>query len=208
MKLLFELRGRPAEHVPEAGEVNLPKELLRENLPIPEISEADVVRHYLALSQKNYGVDAGFYPLGSCTMKYNPKVNEDACRLPGFSSLHPLAPEECVQGALELMYELERYLCEITGMDAFSLQPSAGAHGELTSCMIAKKHFRGKRGKVILPDSAHGTNPASAATCGFEVVTVKSNARGGVDLEELRKVVDSDTAMFMLTNPNTLGLFE
>ncbi|MEM3030147.1 MAG: aminomethyl-transferring glycine dehydrogenase subunit GcvPB [Candidatus Micrarchaeia archaeon] len=208
MKLLFELKSKPAEHVPEADEVDLPKELLREKLPMPEAGEVDVIRHYLALSQKNYGVDSGFYPLGSCTMKYNPKINEDACRLPGFSGLHPLAPEETVQGALELMWELERYLCEITGMDAFSLQPAAGAHGELTACMIAKKHFNGKRSKVILPDSAHGTNPASAATCGFAVVTVKSDARGGVDIAELKRIVDGDTAMLMLTNPNTLGLFD
>ncbi|MEM4389098.1 MAG: aminomethyl-transferring glycine dehydrogenase subunit GcvPB [Candidatus Micrarchaeia archaeon] len=208
MRLLFELKGRETEYVPEADGVDLPKGLMRERLPLPDLSEVDVVRHYLKLSQQNYGVDSGFYPLGSCTMKYNPKINEDACRLPGFVALHPLAPEEAVQGALELMYELERYLCEITGMDAFSLQPAAGAHGELTCCMIAKKHFRKKRGKVILPDSAHGTNPASAATCGFEVVTVKSDARGGVDIAELKRIVDSDTAMLMLTNPNTLGLFD
>lgn len=207
VELLFDIKSKASRHVPDA-DVDLPSDIKRANLPLPELNEVDVVRHFTALSRMNYGVDTGFYPLGSCTMKYNPKINEDACSLPGFAGLHPLTPESCNQGALQLMYELEKYLCEITGLDACSLQPAAGAHGELTCCMIAKKHFAGKRKKVVLPDSAHGTNPASAAMCGFEVVEIKSDAKGGVDLGELKKVVDNDTAMFMLTNPSTLGLFE
>ncbi|MFH1520702.1 MAG: aminomethyl-transferring glycine dehydrogenase subunit GcvPB [Candidatus Micrarchaeota archaeon] len=209
MKLIFELNSKTTDHVPvEHIDINLPKELLRTELPIPNVSEVDVVRHFTGLSRKNYGVDTGFYPLGSCTMKYNPKINEDLCRLAGFAELHPLTPETHVQGALQLIYELEKYLCEITGFAAFSLQPAAGAHGELACCMIAKKHFEGKRNKVVLPDSAHGTNPASAAMCGFEVVEIKSNNRGDVDLEELKKAVDSNTALVMITNPSTLGLFD
>ena len=172
----------------------------------------DVVRHFTRLSQMNYGVDTGFYPLGSCTMKYNPKINENMSRLPGFALAHPYQPEELSQGALKLMYDLSEILSEIAGMDKFTLQPAAGAHGEFTGILIIKAYHqhRGdkKRTKVIIPDSAHGTNPATASLCGFETIEIKSNAHGLVDLEELKKLVGEDTAALMLTNPNTLGLFE
>lgn len=208
MKTLFDLKSKNTEHVPTAEKVDLPEELLRKELHLPELNEVDVIRHFMDLSKKNYGVDNGFYPLGSCTMKYNPKINEDMARLNGFANLHPLSPESAVQGSLQLMHELETYLCEITGMDAFSLHPAAGAHGELSCLMIAKKHFQGKRHSVVLPDSAHGTNPASAAMCGFNVVQVKTDARGNVDLNELKKAMNDDVAVFMLTHPSTLGLFD
>lgn len=209
IKLLFDYEEANSVHVSGSGAgVDLPSGLKRSLLSLPNLSEVSVVRHFLALSKLNYGVDNGFYPLGSCTMKYNSKVCEDACRLHGFAGLHPLAPAGHAQGALRLMFELENDLCDVTGFDAFCLQPAAGAHGELACCMIAKKHFNGKRSVVIVPDSAHGTNPASAAMCGFEVKTVKSNSRGGVDLEELKKMLNGDVALFMLTDPNTLGLFE
>ncbi|MBO8129310.1 MAG: aminomethyl-transferring glycine dehydrogenase subunit GcvPB [Peptococcaceae bacterium] len=191
----------------------LPAGMVREEPPnLPEVSEVDVVRHYTRLSSLNYGVDTGFYPLGSCTMKYNPKINEDMAALPGFTGLHPYQPEHLAQGALALMYRLERYLCEIAGMDRFTLQPAAGAHGELTGMMIIKAYHehRGEtqRTKVIIPDSAHGTNPATATMVGCETVTIPSNERGGVDLDALRRAVGEDTAGLMLTNPNTLGLFD
>lgn len=180
-------------------------------LDLPEVSEVDVVRHYTHLSSLNYGVDTGFYPLGSCTMKYNPKVNDWVAGLEGFRELHPLQPEETVQGLLELLAELERALAEIAGMDAVTLQPAAGAHGELTGILIVRAYFRHRgenRRTIIVPDSAHGTNPATAAMAGFTVKVVPSNRRGGVDVAALRRVVDGDTAGLMLTNPNTLGLFE
>jgi len=219
--LVFELSrpGRtavdlPANDVPspELSAV-LPAECLRSAAPeLPQISEVDAVRHYTMLSRRNFGVDNGFYPLGSCTMKYNPKINEDAARLPGFANIHPLQPGETVQGALQLMYELQNYLAEIAGMDAFTLQPAAGAHGELTGLKLIRAYHehRGdyKRTKVIVPDSAHGTNPATATVCGLEMVEIKSNADGNVDLEALRAAVGPDTAALMLTNPSTLGLFE
>ncbi len=192
----------------------LPAAAVRDGAPeLPEVAEVDVIRHFTGLSRRNHGVDSGFYPLGSCTMKYNPKINEDVAALPGFAALHPYQPEETVQGALQLLFELDRYLCELTGMDRFTLQPAAGAHGELTGLMLIRAYHveRGdgeKRTKVIVPDSSHGTNPASAAICGYEVVSVKSNERGGVDLDELRRAVGPDTAALMLTNPNTLGLFD
>ncbi|MBM3229094.1 glycine dehydrogenase subunit 2 [Candidatus Parvarchaeota archaeon] len=213
VKLLFELNSQPTGHVPCAKEGTLekaaiPAGLARESLPLPNLNEVDVVRHFTALSRQNYGVDNGFYPLGSCTMKYNPKVNEDMARLSGFASLHPLSPEKCCQGALEILHSLENYLCEITGFSAFSLQPAAGAHGELACCMIAKKHFGAKRTQVILPDSSHGTNPASAAMCGFEVVEIKSDGAGGMDLGALRAALSDKTALVMITNPSTLGLFD
>src|SRR3989338_2504252 len=217
MKLIFEksVKGRKAVQFPKLDvpmQDNLvPKEFLRQELDLPEVSEFDVVRYYTALSRRNFGVDNGFYPLGSCTMKYNPKINEDAARISGFAQLHPLTPEEFSQGALQLMYELEQYLKEITGMDAFTLQPAAGSHGELTGIMIVKKYFERlgeKRTKILIPDSAHGTNPASAALCGFECLEVKSNERGEIDLEDLRAKLDKDVAAIMITNPNTLGLFE
>nr|MDA8211468.1 aminomethyl-transferring glycine dehydrogenase subunit GcvPB [Clostridia bacterium] len=168
-------------------------------------------RHFTGLSKLNHGVDSGFYPLGSCTMKYNPKVNEDAARLPGFAALHPYQPEELSQGALELMAKTEQYLAEIGGMAGVTLQPVAGAHGEFTGMMIIRAYHqhRGEhRTKVIVPDSAHGTNPATANVCGYQVVQVKSDERGGVDVDALRAVMDDDVAALMLTNPNTLGLFD
>lgn len=179
---------------------------------LPEISELDIMRHYTALSKRNHGVDSGFYPLGSCTMKYNPKINENVARFNGFAHLHPLQDESSVQGALELMYDLQEHLVEITGMDEVTLQPAAGAHGEWTGLMMIRAYHEANgdhnRTKVIVPDSAHGTNPASATVAGFETLTVKSNEYGLVDLEDLKRVVGDDTAALMLTNPNTLGLFE
>ncbi|MGR9049392.1 aminomethyl-transferring glycine dehydrogenase subunit GcvPB [Halobacillus faecis] len=179
---------------------------------LPEVSELQIMRHYTALSKRNHGVDSGFYPLGSCTMKYNPKMNEDVARLTGFSHIHPYQPVESVQGALHLMYDLQESLAVITGMDTVTLQPAAGAHGEWTGLMMIRAYHEAKgetnRTKVIVPDSAHGTNPASATVAGFEAVTVKSDERGLVDLEDLKRVVDEQTAALMLTNPNTLGLFE
>ncbi|WP_028306573.1 aminomethyl-transferring glycine dehydrogenase subunit GcvPB [Desulfitibacter alkalitolerans] len=191
----------------------MPRDYLRDKkAEFPEVAEIDVVRHFTRLSTYNYGVDTGFYPLGSCTMKYNPKVNEELSRLSGFAKLHPYQPEEMLQGALELMYNLERDLANIAGMARVSLQPAAGAHGELAGIMIIKAYHekRGetKRDKVIVPDSAHGTNPATAAVAGYKTVEVPSNSRGEVDLEALEKVLDDTTAALMLTNPNTLGIFE
>ena len=216
---LFELSfpGRrgyslPTADVPEvATEDLLPAGSLREDLPLPELSESDVVRHFTRLSQLNFGVDLGFYPLGSCTMKYNPKVNEDVARLPGFARIHPYQPEESVQGALRLMYELESLLAEITGTDGVTLQPAAGAQGELVGMLMVRAYHRARgrqRGLVIVPDSAHGTNPASAAMAGYNVATVKSDRRGGVDMDELRMLATEDVAAIMLTIPNTLGLFD
>lgn len=189
----------------------LPKELLRENLPLPQISEVEIVRHFTNLSLRNFGVDLGFYPLGSCTMKYNPKINEDLANLPGFTKLHPYTPEDLSQGALQIIYELEKLLCNITGMDRFTFQPSAGAHGELTGLLIIKAYLKDKgenRNTVLVPDSAHGTNPASAAMAGFKTLEIPSDERGLVDLNILKNYVNEDTAVLMLTNPNTLGLFE
>ena len=219
VELIFELSkaGRkayslPACDVPEADE-KIPEKFARKvDARLPEVFEVDVVRHFTRLSQLNYAVDLGFYPLGSCTMKYNPKVNESVSRLPGFLKLHPYQPEESVQGALKLIYDLERMLCEITGMDRATLQPAAGAHGEMTGLMIIKAALEhrgeGKRNKIIIPDSAHGTNPASASMVGFEVLEVKSDERGNVDVEDLKKLMSDEVAGIMLTNPNTLGLFE
>lgn len=190
----------------------LPQNYLREGeLKLPEVSEVDVVRHYTLLSQKNYGVDSGIYPLGSCTMKYNPKINEDIARLDKLSNLHPYQDEELVQGSLEILYKLKQNLAEISGMDEVTLQPASGAHGELCGLMIIKKYFedRGEeRRKVIVPDSAHGTNPASAAMAGFDVIEIESNEEGMVDIENLKEVLDENVAALMLTNPNTLGIFE
>ena len=178
---------------------------------LPEISELEVMRHYKELSDKNFCIEKGFYPLGSCTMKYNPKVNELLSSLDDFAQLHPLQDDEDAQGSLKLMYNLQEALKEVTGMDAITLQPAAGAHGELTGMMIVQKYFETigqDRKNVIIPDSAHGTNPASAAMCGFNIVEIKSNEKGLVDLEALKAVLDDNTAAIMLTNPNTLGLFE
>ncbi|SDM16397.1 aminomethyl-transferring glycine dehydrogenase subunit GcvPB [Bacillus sp. OK048] len=191
----------------------LPEGYLRSEEPgLPEVSELDIMRHYTALSRRNHGVDSGFYPLGSCTMKYNPKINENVARFNGFAHVHPLQDESSVQGALELLYDLQEHLIEITGMDEVTLQPAAGAHGEWTGLMMIRAFHEAngdlKRTKVIVPDSAHGTNPASATVAGLETITVKSNEHGLVDLEDLKRVVGDDTAALMLTNPNTLGLFE
>jgi len=219
-KLIFELskEGRCAYSLPDCDvprkerAAMLPPGSLRHEPPeMPEVSEVDIVRHYTGLSQLNHGVDIGFYPLGSCTMKYSPKMNEVAAQLPGFANVHPYTPYEMTQGALQLMWELQGYLAEIGGVDAVSLQPAAGAHGELTGLLMIRayhEHRGEKRTKIIIPDSAHGTNPASAVMCGFKTVEVRSDERGGVDLEELGKVLDTDVAGLMLTNPNTLGLFD
>ncbi|MGC7686676.1 aminomethyl-transferring glycine dehydrogenase subunit GcvPB [Staphylococcus epidermidis] len=188
------------------------KYIRKHKAEFPEVSELDLVRHYTELSNKNFGVDTGFYPLGSCTMKYNPKINEKVARISGFSESHPLQEEEHVQGSLEIIYSLQEELKEITGMDEVTLQPAAGAHGEWTALMIFKayheKNGQSHRDEVIVPDSAHGTNPASASFAGFKSVTVKSNQRGEVDIEDLKRVVNDNTAAIMLTNPNTLGIFE
>lgn len=216
--LIFEMSqpGRVAYSLPDSDVPKvdaIPHEYLREKpAELPEVSELDLMRHYTELSRRNHGVDNGFYPLGSCTMKYNPKVNEDVARLPGFAHIHPYQAEETVQGALELLYELQGYLAEITGMDEVTLQSAAGAQGEWTGLMMIRAYHesRGENGrnKVIVPDSAHGTNPASATVAGFKTITIPSNERGLVDVEELKKVLGPDTAALMLTNPNTLGLFE
>ncbi|HPT42113.1 MAG TPA: aminomethyl-transferring glycine dehydrogenase subunit GcvPB, partial [Candidatus Gastranaerophilaceae bacterium] len=190
----------------------LNKKFLRNTpLNLPQVSELEALRHYKELSDKNFCIEKGFYPLGSCTMKYNPKVNEFLANLEGFTNLHPLQSDEDSQGALELMYQLQCALKTITGMDSISLQPAAGAHGELAGMMIIKKYFESrneKRTKVIIPDSAHGTNPASAKMCGFECVEIKSNKKGQVDIDALKAVLDENVAAIMMTNPNTLGLFE
>ena len=190
----------------------LDKTVLRsEKCGLPQVGELEVLRNYKELSDRNFCIEKGFYPLGSCTMKYNPKVNELLASLEGYANLHPLSSDEDSQGALELMYMLQESLKKITGMDAVSLQPAAGAHGELTGMMIIKKYFEVKgdcRKKVIIPDSAHGTNPASAHMCGFDIVPVKSNEKGQVDISALKDVLDSDVAAIMMTNPNTLGIFE
>ncbi len=219
-KLIFELSsdGRKGYSLPELDVPSkdvptlLPPELLREKKPeLPELSEVDVARHFVRLSILNHHVDKGFYPLGSCTMKYNPKINEDLAKLPGFSQLHPHQPQEGVQGALKVMYQLGEYLKEIAGMDAITLQPAAGAQGELVGMLIARAYHKktgNPRSKVVIPDSAHGTNPASVITAGYATLQVSSNDKGLVNLEELKKVMTDEVAALMLTNPNTLGLFE
>ena len=191
----------------------IPEELVRKDaIGLPQLSELEVMRHYKELSDRNFCIEKGFYPLGSCTMKYNPKVNELLASLEGYCNLHPFQDDEDSQGALELMFNLQEKLKKLTGMDAVTLQPAAGAHGELTGMMIIKKYFEVKgesnRKKVIVPDSAHGTNPASAKMCGFDIVEVKSNERGQVDINSLKSLLDSDVAAIMMTNPNTLGIFE
>jgi glycine dehydrogenase subunit 2 len=220
-KLIFEIsrEGRTAYSLPVCDvpryEINtiIPQECLRASEPnLPEVSEVDAVRHFTRLSRLNHGVDSGFYPLGSCTMKYNPKVNEDVARLDGLVKVHPYQPVETVQGCLELLYNMDKMLSEITGMEKVSLQPAAGAHGEMTGLMIIKAYHKHRgeldRKKIVIPDSAHGTNPASASGAGFDVVEVKSNEKGGVDLDSLREIMSGDVAGLMLTNPNTLGLFD
>lgn len=197
----------------QVGSVDfIDKSFLRDsNLNLPELSELEVLRHYKELSDKNFCIEKGFYPLGSCTMKYNPKVNELLASLDGFSNLHPVISDNDAQGALELMYKLQEALKKITGMDAITLQPAAGAHGELTGMMIIKKYFESRgenRSKVIIPDSAHGTNPASAHLCGFDIIPVKSNDKGQVDISALKDILDDSVAAIMMTNPNTLGIYE
>ena len=220
-ELIFELSkpGRIAHRLPEndvqetAIEELIPSEYLNdEELDLPEVSEIDIIRHYTNLSNKNFGVDTGFYPLGSCTMKYNPKINEDMAALNGFVNLHPLQPEETVQGALRLMYELDEALCAVSGMDKMTLQPAAGAHGELTGLTLIKAYHESRgdhnRTKIIVPDSAHGTNPATAIMAGFDTIEIKSTENGLVDIESLKAALSDEVAGLMLTNPNTLGLFE
>src|SRR5690606_3718269 len=199
----------PAPDVPLA---ELPQDLLRDELDLPEVSEIDVVRHFTRLSQMNHGIDIGMYPLGSCTMKYNPKLNEDMARLPGFAALHPYQPLDTVQGALEVIFNVQEWLKELGGFAAVSLQPAAGAQGELAGVLIMRKYHldRGdtKRNKMLIPDSAHGTNPASSSMSGLHVVEIPSDDRGNIDLEALRAECDDTVVGLMLTNPNTLGLFE
>ncbi len=220
-KLIFEQgsQGRKGYSLPPCDvpvkelQSLIPEEFIREEAPdFPEVSEVENVRHFTRLSTYNHGVDTGFYPLGSCTMKYNPKINEELSRLDGLTRLHPYQPEDTVQGALELMYDLDSDLSDIAGMSKTTLQPAAGAHGELTGMMIIKAYHQSreddKRKKVIVPDTAHGTNPATAALVGFEIVEVASNSEGEIDVEALKEIVDEETAALMLTNPNTLGLFE
>lgn len=218
-KLIFELSksGRTGYSLADNGcagyEMQFPSALTRSEAPmLPEVSEVDVVRHYTNLSQMNFGVDTGFYPLGSCTMKYNPKINEEIASMPAFTGLHPLQAEDTVPGVKEIYEGMDRALAAITGMEHFTFKPCAGAHGELTGLMIIREYHisRGdlKRTRIIVPDSAHGTNPASAAVCGLEIVEVKSKENGLIDVNDLRPLLDDTVAGIMMTNPNTLGLFE
>ncbi len=214
--IIYELSapGRTGAALPECDVplTPLPTHLIRDELELPQVAEVDIVRHFTRLSQKNYCVDLGIYPLGSCTMKYNPKVNEEAVKLPGLAGVHPYQSVDDAQGALQLMYELQEMLGEICGLPGVTLQPAAGAQGELTGVLIIHAYHRARgethRKKVIVPDSAHGTNPATSSMSGYQVVQVKSDARGNVDLDELRQLADDETVGLMLTNPNTLGLFE
>ena len=219
MKLIYEKSqpGRRSSAIPQHGglpAVEIPDELRRAEPPrLPEVHELDLVRHFTELSSRNFGIDTGFYPLGSCTMKYNPRINERLVALPGFANLHPLQEEEGAQGALELMWRLQEILAEVTGLDAVSLQPAAGSQGELTGLMLVRAYFedRGEseqRRKVVIPDTAHGTNPASVTMAGYELTHVKTDARGNIDVADLREQVDEHTAALMLTNPSTLGLFD
>ncbi|MFN3728143.1 MAG: aminomethyl-transferring glycine dehydrogenase subunit GcvPB [Fimbriimonadaceae bacterium] len=219
IKSLFERSqpGRVGCNVPQADtpEVDLASELgaVREKLALPEVDELDLIRHFTNLAQTNYGIDTGFYPLGSCTMKYNPRINEKVASLPGFAALHPMQPVPTIQGALQVLYEVAEILKEVTGFSGMSLQPVAGAHGEMTCLMMIKaRHETNGEGKqrsvILIPDSAHGTNPASAARCGFSVRSVPTDAHGNTDLQALKAAIDDSVAGLMLTNPSTLGLFE
>lgn len=217
MKLLFEksVEGRYQDIIPncDVPETEIPQNLRRKNSPrLPQLSEIDISRHYTELAKRTHGVNDGMYPLGSCTMKYNPKINDEMAALPGFTKIHPLQPEETVKGAWEVMDTLENYLCEITGMDKMTFQPSAGAHGEYTGLLMIKSYHLAKGNKekneIIVPDSAHGTNPASCTMAGFKTVTVPSDSQGCVDLEALKAAVNEHTAGLMLTNPNTVGIFD
>lgn len=215
MKLIFE-KGSPEQHLTLLPACDVPEISLREErktpLRLPHVSENELTRHYKQLSDRVHGVNDGFYPLGSCTMKYNPKIDEELAALPGFAQIHPLQPAETAQGCLNVMHTLAQDLCEIVGMDAFTLQPAAGAHGEFTGLLLIKAYHKDRgdpaRTKIIVPDSAHGTNPASARMAGFEVVNIPSGPDGCLDLAELRKAVGPDTAGLMLTNPNTVGIFD
>lgn len=220
-KTLIEISkpGRKAYSLPklDIDDVNIndlidTKDLRKEDLGLPEVSELDIARHYTLLSNKNFGVDTGFYPLGSCTMKYNPKINENMASNTSFTNMHPYQPINTAQGSLELMYDLSKSLGEITGMDEVTLQPSAGSHGEFTGLMMIKAYHENKgdfnRTKVIVPDSSHGTNPASAAMAGFKIVQIESDKNGAVDIEKLKEALNDEVAALMLTNPSTLGLFE
>ena len=217
MELIFERsrEGRGCAILPglDVPAAELPEALRRgRKLHLPQIAEVDISRHYTALMKRTHGVNDGFYPLGSCTMKYNPKINDEMAGLPGFSKIHPLQPAHTVQGCLKALCMAEELLCEITGMDGMTFQPAAGAHGEFTGLMLIQAYHesRGdqKRTKIIVPDAAHGTNPASASMVGYEVVSIPSNSEGCVDLEKLRAAVGEDTAGLMLTNPNTVGIFD
>ncbi|HBQ21199.1 MAG: glycine dehydrogenase (aminomethyl-transferring) [Deltaproteobacteria bacterium GWA2_38_16] len=216
-KLIFEKSSehRSACDFPFVKEKNsIPKSLLKESntsLGLPELSELEIIRHYVHLASLNFNIEKGLYPLGSCTMKYNPRINEDMAGLSGFSNLHPYAPQDLVQGALKLMYEVEQWLCELTGMSAVTLQPAAGAQGEFTGLKLIRAYHLDKglkKTKILIPDSAHGTNPASSTLCGYDVQKVPSNSIGLLDIEQVSKVLDDDVAALMMTNPNTLGLFE
>ncbi len=215
MKLIFE-KGAPGQHLTLMPPCDVPEAALdnprTEPLELPHVSETELTRHYSALAKRVHGVNDGFYPLGSCTMKYNPKINEDMAALPGFTQIHPLQPEETVQGCLEVLHESEKLLCEITGMDGMTFQPAAGAHGEFTGLLLIKAYHAHRndpaRTKIIVPDSAHGTNPASAVMAGFSVVNIPSGEDGCVDVDALRAAVGPDTAGLMLTNPNTVGIFD
>ena len=217
---IFEMSvpGRKGVNLPELDVPHTPpaeligEENIRKELQLPEVSELDVVRHFTRLAQRNYSIDTGFYPLGSCTMKYNPKAHESIARLPGYARIHPLQDEETIQAALHIIYDLQEMLAEIGGMDAATVQPAAGAHGELLGMMMIHEYHRQRgddqRNVVLIPDSAHGTNPASAARCGFQVRSVPTDAAGLTDVSAIEKMLDDRVAAFMLTNPNTAGLFE
>ena len=217
MKLIYEksVHGRGMQYLPQCDveEVALPASLLRTEEPkLPEISETDLSRHYTELNKRVHGVNSGFYPLGSCTMKYNPRIDEEMAALPGFTGIHPLAPKHTVEGCQEVLETAHDLLCEITGMDDMTFQPAAGAHGEFTGVLLIKQYHEARgekqRNKIIVPDSAHGTNPATAAMCGYTIVNIPSAPNGCVDLEALKKVLGEDTAGLMLTNPNTVGIFD
>src|SRR3989338_7378608 len=221
MKLIFEksVKGRRGISIPKSDvptKAKVPAQYTRKaELELPEVSELDAVRHFTKLSHRNFSVDTQFYPLGSCTMKYNPKFTESLERVPGFADLHPLLPqlrqgERLVQGALEVLYEMERWLCEMTGMDHFTMQPLAGAHGELTGVMMIAAYHKAKGNKkkyILIPDSAHGTNPATAAIAGYEIISIASNKNGVLDIDRLKEKLTDEVAALMLTCPNTLGIF-
>ena len=217
MKLIFEksVPGRCMQYLPacDVEEVALPENLMRQTAPkLPQLSETDLSRHYTELNKNVHGVNCGFYPLGSCTMKYNPRIDEEMAALPGFTGIHPLAPEHTTEGCREVLDTSRNLLCEITGMDDMTFQPAAGAHGEFTGVLLIKQYHQSrgdsKRNKIIVPDSAHGTNPATAAMCGYTIVNIPSAPNGCVDLEALKAVLGDDTAGLMLTNPNTVGIFD